>query len=144
MEEANSRAAACLFGAASDDMLDLHYLYVKEALEVCTILTVMLSCIILMYLDVPKFFINYAFLSLENRWIWRGGGIPPGLRLDPPMLEKSFICNDLLDLVSFRICQGVYQPGKPGNRKFEKSGKNREIAGNFVNGQEIFVIYIFF
>jgi len=43
------------------------------------------------------------------------------------------------------VYQGVYQPGKPGNsREFEKSGKNREIAGNFVNGQGIFVICIFF
>jgi hypothetical protein len=49
-------------------------------------------------------------------------------------------------LVLFHISpvyQGVYQPGKPGNsREFEKSGKNREISGNLVNGQGIFVLCI--
>ncbi|KAF4526924.1 hypothetical protein B566_EDAN008368 [Ephemera danica] len=34
MEQANGSAAACLFGVANADTLDLHYLYVAEALEV--------------------------------------------------------------------------------------------------------------
>jgi hypothetical protein len=40
------------------------------------------------------------------------------------------------------IKQNVYQPGKPGNREVQKSGKTQEIAGNFVIGQEIFIVFI--
>jgi hypothetical protein len=60
------------------------------------------------------------------------------------VLFNSFANNDLLDVIIHRahviqavdnVGRVIYQPGKPENsREFEKSGKNREILGNFVNG----------
>jgi hypothetical protein len=44
------------------------------------------------------------------------------------------------------IYQGVYQPGRPGKpgkiREFQRSGKKREKSGNFVIGQEIFIVFV--